>query len=1372
MIVNIVAMQKQTLLRLLGLSLALMLTGATKAQELSITANPSTGEYLAGEEIALNVKLENFTPSDPSFLHSWVDSKGYRKLKLGNNPYNYYNPAVDVVSGGNTLMTITMRVRDDNTSWKKMLLRPNGKANKVKLSNYAPADIAVNEWFTFSIPLADFDDLIDFTLLKNLEFPYSGGANHFDWDIYSIIFTGGSSQFVWLGPGNINNAHNGNGGPGEVFAEWNFSSNPDLELPELRLFHNEILGGIVVGMNADFTLTLTTAGTHTIRAEAWSGQNMIASTSMDIQVTEPAQTEIEISITSPLENDQFESAGIVSILTEITGDLQMEPDYLKVLGLPDGWRKLKLGNNPTSLYTPKVDVTSSGNSVIEIILREPENTLNWSKIDLRPQGKTSNPISLDSYWDQRELLDEGWVKISIPLNAFDASINFTALSNIEFPYSKGAGVFEMHIQDIRFTGGSTEFIWFGEDKTDNIHDGFGNPGQLLAELVQADNGGYQTIKADLYLDNLLILSDFTLPFSWELTELSAGLHQVQVILNLDAQQVNSQTVQFTILEPVMNTPEINLDPYYSLEIIPVGKSFPLSGNILNIAKGENFQVDLMIDNQVIQSSDQTTFAFITAFPLAGNHEWKVRVITESGLENISEAHQIQVVEDIGVNNLTIVSPETDKTFLQNNDIPIQAQFVLEETGELPYLEISNPGTGYRKLKIGNNPVSLYAPKIDLLQGGNSHMDITIKLLDGTPNFSKLTICPQEVTTNAPLLGTYWDSAEDLGDGWKKVRIPLTDFDAGVNFESISLIAFPYSRDAGYFKFALREIAFTGGSSPYLYFGDSKLDNIHDGFGNPGQLLASLVEPGQLSTPDRYDFFLDNLYIGTVANQSELISWASEDINSYMLQVMAHMPDGSLIISQSSAFSIIEPIPENQSIVLKLSFDQLENVSIQKARLRYNKSFAYSLTLDDGLDDAFTNAFKILNGGFVEGNGQTYPGLFFTDGCGNDLPFSGGLAWYSVSTNFNDLHINTPGYIKWDELIDMYNAGWDVLNHSYSHETAETTDHFFQIDENQKIVYEKTGINMTQFVIPGGWIWEPYIAEAHAYRLNAVYAYKSEFTGSPSGIQTDASQSWEDMNIYRDYKYDDKYNQANIADKIDLIAAAATSDNHIWYNDFTHRVLFGEKAGSLQFETFEYYMQHLADHYGKSGSDEMWMAPLQQVWEYLYIRDHTTILTEWSGNDLIITIDISAIPEDLRTKSLSLMLETTGNYTLEVMTEGVANSSNSTSGLINLAWDQEAPLLKRGIISQPASMDYGFALNCYPNPAGEEFSVRIQAGQKDETELVIYDLKGAIQYHQELNLTDGVKVLHFSKSVLRLESGVYFIQVSCGEERETMKLVIR
>ncbi|MCK5822213.1 MAG: T9SS type A sorting domain-containing protein, partial [Bacteroidales bacterium] len=320
--------------------------------------------------------------------------------------------------------------------------------------------------------------------------------------------------------------------------------------------------------------------------------------------------------------------------------------------------------------------------------------------------------------------------------------------------------------------------------------------------------------------------------------------------------------------------------------------------------------------------------------------------------------------------------------------------------------------------------------------------------------------------------------------------------------------------------------------------------------------------------------------------------------------------------------------------------------------------------------------------------------------------------------------------------------------------------------------EKTGITMTQFAIPGGWIWEPYIAEAHAYGLNAVYAHKSEFTGSPSGIQVDASRSWETMNIYRDYKYDDNYNQTNISDKIDQIAAASTSENHIWYNDFTHRVLFGEKAGSLQFETFEYYMQHLANHYGKSGSDKMWMASIQQIWEYLYVRDHTTILTEWSGNDLIITIDISAIPEDLRTKSLSLLLETNGNYSLEVLTDGVANSSNSSTGLINLVWDQEAPLLKRGRIEETTSMDYELALNCYPNPASEEFSLRIRMGQSDDAELVIYDLKGSVKYQQELNLSPGVEVLNFSKSELQLESGVYFIQISNKHGRKTEKLVVR
>jgi len=1091
-----------------------------------------------------------------------------------------------------------------------MLFRPNGKANSVRLNNFMPGSITTNQWFTIKIPLSYFEEITDLTKVKNLEFPYSAGANHYDWDIYSIIFTGGINPVIWLGPGNINNAHNGNGGPGEVHAEWSINSSSEPDTPTLKLYANAILIDSIEGLSSDFTIQAESPGLMNIVAEAWSGTNMIASSSMQVNIEELTTPDIGISILSPQENMQFEHQELINILTETNGNLSTDLPYLQVTGIPDGWRKLKIGNN--NLYR-SVNVINSGNTNLEMILRD-NNSVNWSKIELRPNGISANPIGIEAYFNQKQELDNGWYKISIPISAFDASIDFAALKNIEFPYSKSAGNFELQIQEIKFTGGTEEYFWFGGEKIDNIHDGFGNPGQLLAELVQPDNGGYDLVRADLFVDQTLYSSDFSIPFSFTLPGLSSGAHNIEVVLNLDVVQIQSNKINFTVLEPVFDIPEIELDPFYPFGVILSGKSFPISGQITNLEASEIITTVLEIDGNIVSSTEESNFNFLVEASTLGSHQWSVKVNTASGAESISGPYDIEFIDVSSASNLGIVSPTIGENIVQNTNYFIQANFTPEDNGNQPYMEISNPGSGYRKLKIGNNSNSLYSPKADLIADGNTELVLVLNLLDGEPDLSKITICPQEVTTAAPKLSDYWSQAEEVGEGWKKVTIPLSDFDSSIDFSSLGYLAFPYSRDAGYFKIGLRSIEFTGGSSPYQYFNETKLDNIHDGFGNPGQLLVSIITADQAPEPEQYAFFLDDLFVGYVDDMETTVDQLAQEIGTHSIEILGIMNNDLHLKGQGSTFNIIEAIPESQSIVLKLTFNQAENIAVQKAKLRYNKEFAYSLTLDDGLDDAYTNAFKVLNGGYVDGNGQTYPGLFTTDGCGNDVPFTGGLAWFSVSKNYNDLHINTPGYMKWNELIEMYNAGWDVLNHSYSHSADATTDHYFQIDENQKIIFENTGIEMTQFVIPGGAVYLPYIPAAQNYGMNAIYAYKSDFVGYPLGIQVDNSRTWEDMTIYRGYNFDDSYNTTNITQKIDQIAGALSPDTHIWYNDFTHRVLFGEKGGSLQFETFAFYMQHLADQYGKLGQDNLWMAPLQQVWEYLYVRDHTTMITEWNGTD--------------------------------------------------------------------------------------------------------------------------------------------------------------
>jgi hypothetical protein len=112
--------------------------------------------------------------------------------------------------------------------------------------------------------------------------------------------------------------------------------------------------------------------------------------------------------------------------------------------------------------------------------------------------------------------------------------------------------------------------------------------------------------------------------------------------------------------------------------------------------------------------------------------------------------------------------------------------------------------------------------------------------------------------------------------------------------------------------------------------------------------------------------------------------------------------------------------------LKITFaSPPSSVSVSKAPLRYNKDFAYSFTMDDGYISQYKVALPLFKGGTIPGSlstpigdqggdGSFSPGLFYTDGCGNDIPFRAGLAIYSWQKNQwvdQDLH-DGINYTSW------------------------------------------------------------------------------------------------------------------------------------------------------------------------------------------------------------------------------------------------------------------------------------------------------------------------------------------------------------------------
>ena len=107
---------------------------------------------------------------------------------------------------------------------------------------------------------------------------------------------------------------------------------------------------------------------------------------------------------------------------------------------------------------------------------------------------------------------------------------------------------------------------------------------------------------------------------------------------------------------------------------------------------------------------------------------------------------------------------------------------------------------------------------------------------------------------------------------------------------------------------------------------------------------------------------------------------------------------------------------------------------------------------------------------------------------------------------------------------------------------------------------------------------------------------------------------------------------------------------------------------MDFSLLKYYVDYISTHYGKLGSDKIWFAGPQDVYEYMTTKQGTNLTTTISGNQLIISMDTANVPTDLRREALTLLITGTNAHISSIQYQSgdfTYHSDNKTNGLINL-----------------------------------------------------------------------------------------------------------
>jgi len=350
-----------------------------------------------------------------------------------------------------------------------------------------------------------------------------------------------------------------------------------------------------------------------------------------------------------------------------------------------------------------------------------------------------------------------------------------------------------------------------------------------------------------------------------------------------------------------------------------------------------------------------------------------------------------------------------------------------------------------------------------------------------------------------------------------------------------------------------------------------------------------------------------------------------------------------------------------SISVTVTFDSIlqDTPQIVFTRLRFDKDFAYSFTFDDGSVWEYNVSFKILGGGMTP-DGTIHQGYYYTDGCGNDEVFRASLA-------INGFHIidqpfDQQAFLAWGQIKEMYDAGWGIINHGFSHCAYTCENYNKEVTQNVQIVKEKIGFEMTHFAIPSGDELG-YTLPCFNNGMNVVYDQHHLLPGV-DGLNVDTLLNLSQLELHRNEL---EFEPVPYGDTLDVVAEKSIDGNHFWYSQYGHRVGYpGDPFIFIEAEDFIEYMDYLENTYGRYGDDRIWFAPNQEVYEYLQIRDSAEISdVEINGNQLTFKLDLSNIPTTLQQYLVSMKIEG-GSSISNIEVTNVEYTFNE-EGLINLKW---------------------------------------------------------------------------------------------------------
>lgn len=347
----------------------------------------------------------------------------------------------------------------------------------------------------------------------------------------------------------------------------------------------------------------------------------------------------------------------------------------------------------------------------------------------------------------------------------------------------------------------------------------------------------------------------------------------------------------------------------------------------------------------------------------------------------------------------------------------------------------------------------------------------------------------------------------------------------------------------------------------------------------------------------------------------------------------------------------------------------DDVSLRVAPLKYDKHFAFTFTCDDSYVTAYSLIWRFINAKWIDDreffhmDGVPSSGfvpdrpLVMTDGCGNDRRFGFSCAiWPTWGNEKNDTFIKelsrtgaNSQYIAWEELARLADFGVSMLFHNVDERVYGKVDpaRIAQgLQDDYQKVYDKLGLRMKVLGVPDG---------SEAYAEAARNSDLIRFTRNSLSWQT-RIRLHSCGDLYKAQTYGGGNNSVP-AQKLAELAEQAASDDPYWVGLTIHR---GDA-------TYTAMLDEIYRLYGKPGSDALWVASWDEVYEYVAMREGARISKSVEGRSVVFEVEVPA-GEEFQFRDISLLVDGLGDVDVEPLSDnvvGLAHAPRNGGMLVNV-----------------------------------------------------------------------------------------------------------